>query len=365
MSEVAEPLYRQLILYAAKLRVPAFVLCNLTYRCPFRCKHCYVDEPRPDEDELTAEEYDDLFGQLARAGTMFLTFSGGEVLARPDLLDLIAAARARGFAVSIFTAGWGLDEAVVDAFARLRVEAVEISLHAATPALHDGFVGYPGAWENAVAAARALRARGVRVALKMNIMNFNWREWRGVFELAKSIGATFKHSPYVFTATDGRRHPLALRLSDDDMRAFFEDLYTGRAQPVKGDRCDEDRPPQERPVRTALGCGAAFSGCSISPYGDVWPCVAWPRSLGNIRERPFIDIWQGEEAAAVRALAKVPVAACAGCELTEFCSRCAALALVEEGDVAAASREHCRVARFMRDALEGPKPADDRPEKAV
>lgn len=41
------------------------------------------------------------------------------------------------------------------------------------------------------------------------------------------------------------------------------------------------------------GCGAGRLYCCIEPEGMVQPCVFMPIPLGNVRDRPFLDIWHG------------------------------------------------------------------------
>src|SRR5439155_667740 len=75
-------------------RIPLSVHIDLTMRCNERCVHCYrVIERRP---ELTTDELRALLDDVARAGTLYLTSSGGEIFLRPDLLELIEHAERLG-----------------------------------------------------------------------------------------------------------------------------------------------------------------------------------------------------------------------------------------------------------------------------
>jgi radical SAM protein with 4Fe4S-binding SPASM domain len=348
-------IYRKLIYDTAMRRMPVSAMCNLTYRCALNCKHCYVTDPDPGADELTFAEYKDLFDQLAAMEALFLTFSGGEPLLRPDFLELLAAARERHFAVRVFTGGTVLDERLAAEIAALHPIAVEISLHAATPALHDEFVGVTGTWEHVVAMARRLRELGANVVLKMNVMNFNYLELKDVYDIARSCGAEFRYSPFLSVTNDGGTGPTALRMSDEHLRGYFGILKDWVVPlPEDGDACDEELSSPVRYNERALSCLAGFNNCSIDPYGTVWPCVSLPFALGNVREKPLAEIWQGEEVKRVRALTEVPAEECASCELDRYCFRCPAFSLLEEGDIAKASREHCRVARAAREILRRP-----------
>lgn len=350
-----EEIYRTLIYATARNLTPLAVMCNLTYRCPLRCAHCYATDFTPGAEELDLAAYRGLFDELAGLGTLFLTFSGGEPTLRPDFLDLLAAARGRHFAVRLFTGGTLIDEKFARAVGALHPLAVEISLHAATPRLHDEFVGQPGAWERTTAAARRLRRYGVNVTLKMNLLNFNHHEFPLVYELARDLGAEFRYSPYLSVTNAGGTEPLALRMTDEQLREYFRTL-TGLIPGLAadGDSCDEEIASPFRYNARAVSCLAGFNNCSVDPYGTVWPCVSLPIPWGNVREQSFAAIWEGEEAARFRRLPEVLIEECAGCELDRYCFRCPAFSLLEEGDLRLPSREHCRVARAAREILKRP-----------
>lgn len=350
-----EEIYRGLIYSAAMRRIPVAVMCNLTYRCPLACKHCYVTDPQPGGEELTLAEYVSLFDQLAASGTLFLTLSGGEALCRPDFLDIMAAARERHFAVRIFTSGSLLDDGLAAGIASLHPVAVEISLHAVTPQLHDQFVGREGTWQKASDMARRLRELGANVILKMNLMNFNYHEMKAVFELARSFGGDFRYSPYISVTNDGGTEPLRLRMTDEQLREYFEAVKEW-ATPIgrDGDACDEELSTPVRFNSRALSCMAGLNNCSVDPYGTVWPCVSLPYDWGNVREKPFAEIWRGEEAERFRGLTEEVAEECASCELDRYCFRCPAFSLLEEGDIRKASAEHCRVARAAKEVFRQP-----------
>ena len=77
--------------------VPVTVLWELTHKCNLDCIMCYnVPLGQP---ELTTEECLDVLDQLASAGTLYLTFTGGEILSRKDFFEIARYARAIGFAL--------------------------------------------------------------------------------------------------------------------------------------------------------------------------------------------------------------------------------------------------------------------------
>src|SRR5947209_16063540 len=93
---------------ALQLGVPLNVHLDVTYRCNERCVHCYLDHD--DHGEMTLAEIRTLLHQLAEAGVLFLTLSGGEVFMRMDFLEILAYARHLEFCVKLKTNGFMIRE---------------------------------------------------------------------------------------------------------------------------------------------------------------------------------------------------------------------------------------------------------------
>ena len=86
---------------ALELGVPLSAQIDLTYRCNERCVHCYLDHD--DHGEMTTGELKTLLDQLASAGVLFLTLSGGEILLRKDFFEVLQYARELSFCVKLKT----------------------------------------------------------------------------------------------------------------------------------------------------------------------------------------------------------------------------------------------------------------------
>src|ERR1700723_4666015 len=82
-------------------RMPMEVSIELTHRCPLNCQHCYNNLPMADKtarnSELTLVEYQRLLDEMAEAGTFWVLFTGGEIFAPADFLDILAYAKLNGF----------------------------------------------------------------------------------------------------------------------------------------------------------------------------------------------------------------------------------------------------------------------------
>jgi MoaA/NifB/PqqE/SkfB family radical SAM enzyme len=107
--------------------IPLSMQWDLTWRCDHKCVHCYLTDRH--QDELTLDECKDILDQLAKAGTMMLLLSGGDLFLRPDALQIIREARMRSFDVKINTHGNHIDQALAIELAQLKLSQVSLSVY--------------------------------------------------------------------------------------------------------------------------------------------------------------------------------------------------------------------------------------------
>jgi len=112
---------------------PLALVCELTHRCPLHCVYC--SNPRElaaRNSELDSETWTSVFHQAAKLGVLQADFTGGEPLARTDIIELVRAARAVGLYVSLITSGLPLDEPKLDALIAAGLDHFQLSFQAAT-----------------------------------------------------------------------------------------------------------------------------------------------------------------------------------------------------------------------------------------
>ena len=90
---------------------PLALIAELTHRCPLHCVYCSNPlELNARSNELSTDAWRNVFVQAAELGVLQADFTGGEPLARPDIVELVRAARAAGLYVNLITSGLPLDE---------------------------------------------------------------------------------------------------------------------------------------------------------------------------------------------------------------------------------------------------------------
>src|SRR6201997_3530039 len=90
---------------------PLALIAEVTHRCPLHCVYCSNPlQMAAVSQELATEEWISVFRQAGKLGMLHAHFTGGEPLARTDLTELIASARAAGLYTNLITSGIGLTE---------------------------------------------------------------------------------------------------------------------------------------------------------------------------------------------------------------------------------------------------------------
>jgi AdoMet-dependent heme synthase len=320
---------------ALRLGVPLSVQLDLTYRCNEQCVHCYLDHE--DHGEMTTVEIKNLLAEMADAGVFILTLSGGEIFLRKDFFEILDHARALTFCIKLKTNAVLIREAQAARLRELGVQSVQISIYSHRPEVHDAITKVHGSLDRSIRAVCFLKSQGLRVILANVLMTENMQDYRGVRELARSLGVEYTLDPTITPKMDGDREILKLNAGESALRELFRDeMFVGDAEAF----CAPPQPSDSESL-AALPCSAGHTSCYISPYGEFYPCVQFPLSCGNVRQQRFIDIWrQSERLKEIRSIRLKDLAGCSQCIHGSTCSRCPGLAFLE-GNMRGPSTSDC------------------------
>jgi Fe-coproporphyrin III synthase len=290
------------------------VVWNVTRRCNLKCVHCYAHaDASAAPDELSFAEGLALLDDLKAFGTPVVLFSGGEPLMRPDLYDLVSHTVAAGMRAVISTNGTLITREVALRLKDLGLSYVGISLDG-VEATHDRFRGKKGAFAAAMAGVRRCQEVGLKVGLRFTLNKANFREVPAIFDLVEAHRIPricFYHLVYTGRGSELLDQALShaetretVDLICERTRRLFE---AGQQVEVLTVDNHADGPYiylkllKENPSRAAEvlellqmnegnNSGRGI-GC-VSWDGAVHPDQFWRHySFGNIRERPFSEIW--------------------------------------------------------------------------
>jgi radical SAM protein with 4Fe4S-binding SPASM domain len=311
--------------------IPIDVVLELTRTCNLDCCHCYNIK---DSSRLSFEQIKEISAQLRKAGTLFISLTGGEVFTHPDFFAICFYLKDSGFDLKLFTNGTMIDHSNIDSIEALYFSEVGISLQGADSITHDKITGSRGSFDKAVDAVKLLKSRDIPVNIKTTLMKANFGQYKDIIALAESLQASYIIDPVVSPKDDGSKDILINRISEEQLKTFYQDgLKQEKGKALIG--ADDFKCP----------AGKVMAG--ISAKGDVFPCIQLPEKLGNVFERRFIDIWADSSFLDDLRSAK-KVEKCAGCHLLQYCSRCPGLAYLEDGDAFGISTVACINARVYQ-----------------
>ncbi|MBL7196801.1 MAG: radical SAM protein [Candidatus Omnitrophica bacterium] len=334
-NDIRDYLYQK----ATKKLIPLYCLFGLTFNCNLNCIHCYVIKQR-NREELTKNEIFNILDQLADAGCLYLVFSGGEPLLRNDFFDIASYAKDKNFALKLFTNGTLINESIADRIKKINFVTVEISLYGFKDT-HEAITKVKGSFNKTVKAIKLLVDRKIKVLTKASLMRQNAEELWRLKEFVQNLGAKMRIGNLLFPCDNGNRRPLKYRLTDNQLRAYFQEEFKHRFSGFK----------LKKFKKNESLCGAGFRGCTINPYGDLDPCVGIRlKKNNNLKEMPFIEVWKGHpEIKKLRNLRQIDRKECWDCEFQSYCFICPAIALQEEGSLLAKLPEACRQARIRKE----------------
>ena len=305
------------------LCAPFLVVWDFTHKCNLRCKHCYSNsgEIGKGYEELSTEQAFAVVDQLAAAHVTALAFSGGEPLARDDFFEVARYAADRGLYISLATNGTLLTKENVQKLKSAKVNYVDISIDGASAKTHDEFRGVEGAFERAIVGLKNCVDADICTCIATTVGKNNVAELPGIIDLAERYKVErFTYFNFI-PAGRGKSYvdqDLSPQEREDVLRYLLNRMSSGCKTTILATAPQLARVAAQcqglsgtgevtlalahmqtvRVTKKAVplgefigGCGAGRLYCSISPNGDVRPCVFLPLNVGDLKLQSFKDIW--------------------------------------------------------------------------
>ncbi len=291
------------------------VIWNLVRRCNLTCKHCYsisadIDFP----GELSTRQVFDVMDDLKRFHVPVLILSGGEPLLRADIFEISRRAKEMGFYTALSTNGTLIDEKNIDKIASMGYDYLGISIDGVRQT-HDEFRQKKGAYDASMQAIRLCHAAGIKVGMRFSITQGNARELPKLLAIMDEEGVDKFYLSHLNYGGRGKRHSkndtvhkITRKAMDLLFDTCWKDIQAGRSREFVTGNNDADGvyllhwikrkfPEKYDHMRAKLAqWGGNSSGVNISNIdnlGYVHPDTFWwDYNLGNVKERPFSEIWQ-------------------------------------------------------------------------
>ena len=330
---------------------PVMLYWEMTRACDLACKHCRAEaiaERHP--LELSTEEGKQLLKELRAFGDPLphLVMTGGDVLHRPDLFELIDYAVELGLPISVAPSGTNhLTSQILREFKARGVRSMSLSLDGSSAERHDAFRGVPGCFSWTTQAAQA--AREATLPLQVNtlvtadtlddlpqiytlMLELGIMRWSLFFLIQVGRGKTLQ--PITEVQTEQLFHWLYQLSRKAPFAIATTEAMHFRRVAYQHMRLEELDPEQIR--RTPIGRGFGIRDGNgimfISHLGEVYPSGFLPLVAGNVRQQSPVEIYRHSELFQSLRHPSQYVGKCGRCEFNVICGGSRARAYAATGN---------------------------------
>lgn len=322
------------------------VIWNLLRRCNLTCQHCYsVSTDTHFPGELSTPDIYRVMDELKAARVPVLILSGGEPLLHPDIFAIAKRAKAMGFYVALSSNGTLINADNIDDIAACDFDYVGVSLDG-LGATHDRFRRMAGAFDASLNAIRLCRDLGLKIGVRYTMTQDNAQDLPGLLALIEDEAIDrfyFSHLNYAGRGNKNRASDARHRMTRDAMTRLFDTALKlrqrGIAKEFTSGNNDADGvwflhwvranfPEAAAHIEAKLkqwgGNASGVNVANIDNLGKVHPdTMWWHRTLGDVRERSFGDIWRDRSdpvMAGLQAFPRPVEGRCAACAHLGICN---------------------------------------------
>ena len=284
----------------APISNPLALVAELTHRCPLHCVYCSNPlELTSRSRELSTASWSRVLREAAELGVLQADFTGGEPLARPDLAEIIRAARAAGLYASLITSGLPLDENRLDELVAAGLDHLQLSFQGAE---EEAAREFSGTRTHAQKLRVAEWVKRHRIALTLNfvIHRRNLHQLEDMIALTEEIGpgrVEFAHVQYYGWAFANRERLLPTRAQLDRSLEILKSAEERLRARIRIEYVVPDY--YAKYPKPCMG-GWGRKVLLVKPDGDVLPChaanVLPGMTFENVEKRSLRQIWEDSSA---------------------------------------------------------------------
>jgi heme d1 biosynthesis radical SAM protein NirJ len=322
------------------------VIWNLIRRCNLTCKHCYTTSADIDfPGELTTPEIYTVMDDLKAFKVPVLILSGGEPLLHPDIFNISRRAKDMGFYVALSSNGTKISAENIDEISDIDYQYIGVSLDGIKDT-HDQFRRVKGSFDEALCGVHLCLDKGIKVGIRFTLTQDNAKDFPALLQLMDDNDIDkfyLSHLNYGGRGNRNRKDDAFFEITRDAMDLMFETCYewlkAGKDREFVTGNNDADAvyflhwviknfPEKAEHIKAKLeqwgGNASGVNVANIDNLGNVHPDTFWWHyDLGNVKKRPFSEIWMDTSDPLMAGLKQNPrplEGRCATCHYQTICN---------------------------------------------
>lgn len=365
-----EPVFLQYLHAKAKQKgAPLSATFELTSRCNFNCRMCYIhsaDSAANKARELNAAQWIEIGSEAAKAGVAMILLTGGEPLIRDDFAEIYTGLKKLGLLISVNTNASLLSGRNAELFYNDPPSRLNVSLYGAGNETYTSLCG--GAHFDAVIAnVKAMLDRGIDLRFNISLTPYNAADLERMYAIASELGVHVKATPYMYppartsgfvTGENAARFTAkeaAFYRTRCDLLHFGEEEYRKRAKAyVEKGEAETGECIDVTEEGSGMKCRAGSTNFWVNWQGKMNVCGMFPSEGFDILQEGFAVCW--EKVKARRAAIRTP-AECETCPKRKLCPVCASVCVTETGSFSSLPRYACEMSeetdRLLRRIAKG------------
>jgi len=330
--------------------LPLCAQIDLTYRCNYRCLHCYCPAGFS-EQELSTRDWITILDQMHESGCLWLNISGGEPLSRKDFLEIYSYAKKKGFLITLFTNASLFDRGIIEFLKKYPPYSIEVTLNGITSATYEYITQTKGSFRRALNSLDEIKNAGLPLVIKTNALRYNKDEILKIKHFSEKLlgKGKFRFDAMVFKSfsplISGSRKISDIRLKPEEIMELEksdDDFLNARRLQL----CSEKI--LKRGKHFLFQCKIWEDIFFINPYGKLKVCLFTDKYAQDLKKMSLRQAYETLARGAEKAIYKTN-SKCLSCDLRLNCVTCPAKAELESGEEESSPEYFCTLTKMRQE----------------
>ena len=268
---------------------------EITRRCNAKCIHCIIGAGLTKPEELTTQEILSLIEDMSDLCCQNIALTGGEPFLRKEWPLFLQKISSLNMQPIFMTNAMLINDDVIDILKLYPNVGIGISIDGADKETHDYVRGIPGIFDHFCKIVPKLKEAGIYVATPTTVMQSNIDKLDDILQLLIQLGVDAWQIQIV---KPSERLPKEELLTEEQYYKLAEKIveyrknYSDKINIMESDCIGYFSKLQPNLyIQNWRGCECGIYSVSIESDGNVKGCPNMNNSEGNIKTRPFKEIW--------------------------------------------------------------------------